>query len=70
MIIHSIVPHEMIFPANDSTFSEQKHLIRNGIPMLVEPNGNQYKVIRIMSSNPADYLRDDLCPGSYISLEE
>ena len=70
MIIHSIVPHELIFPQSDQEFSSQMSLTREGIPMIVEQSGNMYKVIRIMSSNPADYLRDDFTPGSFISLIE
>ncbi|MBS4177064.1 YlzJ-like family protein [Lederbergia citrea] len=70
MIIHSIVPPELIFQDNAEHFSGQMSLTRNGIPMIVEQSGNMYKVIRIMSSDPADYLRMDFHPGSYISLYE
>ncbi|MFC5463707.1 YlzJ-like family protein [Lederbergia graminis] len=70
MIIHSIVPPELIFPNQEEQFSNQIPLVRNGVPMIVEQSGDMYKVVRIMSSNPCDYLRDDICPGAYISLNE
>ncbi|MFK4997969.1 YlzJ-like family protein [Bacillus sp. N9] len=55
MILHTIVPIELIFPNEAERFSEQKSVMRNGIPMIVEQNGDMYKVVRIMSSNPTDF---------------
>ncbi|WP_062105021.1 YlzJ-like family protein [Bacillus niameyensis] len=70
MILHTIVPPELIFPDNDQGFQNQNTIIRQGIPLVVEQDGNMYKVVRIMSSNPSDFLRNDLCPGAYIPLYE
>ncbi|MBS4207564.1 YlzJ-like family protein [Bacillus sp. FJAT-50079] len=70
MILHTIVPLELIFPNESDRFAEQKAVMRNGIPMIVEQNGDMYKVVRIMSSNPTDFLRNDLSPGSYIPITE
>lgn len=70
MIIHSIVPPENIFPANQDDFSQQMECKWNGIPLLVEQNSHQCKVIRIMSSNPCDYLRNEIQPGSFLYLNE
>ncbi|GIN70413.1 hypothetical protein J14TS2_08880 [Bacillus sp. J14TS2] len=68
MIIHTIVPLELIFQGSEQEFADQQMITRNGIPLLVEQDDKMYKVVRIMSSNPDDYLRNDLYPGALISL--
>ncbi|MBO0993061.1 YlzJ-like family protein [Bacillus sp. SD088] len=68
MIIHTIVPLELIFQGSEQEFAGQQMITRNGIPLLVEQDDKMYKVVRIMSSNPDDYLRSDLYPGALISL--
>ncbi|MCR2820661.1 YlzJ-like family protein [Lederbergia panacisoli] len=70
MILHTIVPPELIFQNNEDIFSGQIPITRNGIPMIVEQDGQVYKVIRIMSSNPADYLNAELSPGTSIPMYE
>ncbi|MCM3110094.1 YlzJ-like family protein [Lederbergia lenta] len=68
MIHHTIIPPELIFPEQLESFSDQVSLTRNGVPMVVEQSGNMYKIVRIMSSDPADYLNSELHPGSYIPI--
>lgn len=68
MIHHTIIPPELIFPEQLESFTDQVQLMHNGIPMVVEQSGNMYKIVRIMSSDPADYLNSELHPGSYITL--
>ncbi|MBS4199014.1 YlzJ-like family protein [Bacillus sp. FJAT-49732] len=70
MILHTIVPPELIFQYSEDAFSSQTPITRNGIPMIVEQSGQMYKVIRIMSSNPDDYLKAEYSPGTYIPLHE
>ncbi len=70
MIIHSIVPHEHIFPAEHDVFLNQTECIWNDIPLLVEQEGHKCRVIRIMSSNPSHYLRNEIQPGSHIHINE
>ncbi len=69
MILHTIVPPEQIFPEQPEVFTQQISLTRNGIPMIVEQSGQMYKIIRIMSSDPDDYLKSELGPGSYIPMQ-
>lgn len=70
MIIHSIVPHELIFPAHEEDFSNQRQCQWNGIPLIVQPEGEQCKVVRVMSSNLEDFLRPEIQPGSYLTINE
>ncbi|KKB38918.1 hypothetical protein QY97_01161 [Bacillus thermotolerans] len=39
-----------------------------GIPLMVERAENQYKVIRIMSTDPVHYLDESIAPGQFISM--
>ncbi|MEK3886917.1 YlzJ-like family protein [Bacillus sp. FSL K6-3431] len=68
MILHTIIPAELIFPEKQENFSKQITLTRNGVPMIVEQSGHMYKIVRIMSSDPADYLNGDLHPGTIIPI--
>lgn len=68
MIIHSIVPHELIFPGNEKDFSSQRQCMWNGVPLIVQQEGDQFKVIRVMSSNLEDFLRPEIQPGSYVTI--
>ncbi|KRG09628.1 YlzJ-like family protein [Lederbergia galactosidilytica] len=68
MILHTIVPQELIFQGAEQEFTTQQMITRNGIPLIVEQDEKMYKVVRILSSNPDDYLRNDLYPGALISL--
>ena len=68
MILHTIVPPELIFPVGEESFSIQQHHSWNGIPLIVEQSGQMYKVIRVMSSDPADYLRSEIHPGALIEM--
>lgn len=70
MIIHSIVPQEQIFPPAQDDFSNQAQCMWNNIPMLVQKEGATCRVIRIMSSNPSDYLKGDIQPGSYVNIND
>ncbi|MDD3839262.1 MAG: YlzJ-like family protein [Clostridia bacterium] len=65
MIIHSIVCIENIFWDN---FSEKIEEIDYQGVMLqaIKTDYNKYKIIRIISSNPNDYMRQDIQPGSEI----
>ncbi|MFD1705939.1 YlzJ-like family protein [Siminovitchia sediminis] len=70
MIIHSIVPPEHIFPVDDAAFSNRTHCLWNNIPLLVEQSGQSCKVVRIISSNPSDYLRTEIQPGTNLHIND
>jgi hypothetical protein len=68
MILHTTVPQELIFPPEQEAFSQQMVVEWQGIPLLVEQSQQQYRVLRVMSSDPAHYLNDDICPGQYLQM--
>jgi hypothetical protein len=67
MILYTTVPYELIFPTEQSEFEKQENLTINGVPMIVEKTEQGKRIIRILSTDPADYLDNDLMPGQIIS---
>ncbi len=70
MIHHTILPQELIFPPIEQTEGKQVECTWNGIPLLVEENGQTYKVVRVISSNPNDFLKSEIQPGAHIPLHK
>lgn len=69
MILYTIVPPEHIYPQDFEALSGQMMMNYNGIPLLVEKEeGFSYRVVKIVSSDPNHFLRDDCCPGTRISF--
>lgn len=66
MIIHSIVPLENIYESD--THDVHNEIIDYGqIKLEVRSLENKnYEVLRIISTNPQDYLKADLQPGSML----
>ncbi len=64
-----MMPHDLIFPMNQEDIGKTKMVSFEGIPLLVESGENhQYRVLRILSSDPVHYLDARCEPGSYISI--
>lgn len=54
---------------NQEDIGKTKMVSFEGIPLLVESGENhQYRVLRILSSDPVHYLDARCEPGSYISI--
>ncbi|NQD67000.1 ribonuclease [Bacillus haikouensis] len=67
MILYTTVPQEQIYPADETEFSGQMMIEHQGIPLLVQQVNNKYRIIRIMSSDPAHYMDGTICPGEFIT---
>ncbi|MEW9108650.1 YlzJ-like family protein [Cytobacillus gottheilii] len=69
MILYTMMPEELIFPLDSSTYNTQKVVTHNGIPLLVEKlEGPECRVLRVMSSDPNHYMNDAYMPGTKITL--
>lgn len=76
MMFYTIVPLEIIFreeepeeeePSKDKM--DEIEIKQSGVTLLVQPHlPGQYKINRIISTNPSDYLKPDWQPGSIINL--
>ena len=68
MILYTTMPQELIFQTDAIEYGKQTVIEYEGISVLVEMNENHdYRVVRVMSSNPDDYLDGRLCPGTILS---
>jgi hypothetical protein len=71
MILYTMMPQELIFPAENSTTQTPKQWMVNyqGIPLMVEMSeGQSAEVIRVLSTDPQHFMDNRVAPGSKISL--
>lgn len=69
MIIHSIVPDEIIFAGIEDILAPEEMLV-NGLLMQVERmSNNEVKLIRIISPELEPYLIDTYMPGQIIRFQ-
>lgn len=67
MILYTMMPHEYIFPTDHEMFLSQKVIPCESGQLIVEQvNPNQYRIVRLISSNAHDYLNDKYTPGTII----
>lgn len=76
MMFYTIVPIEFIFGEDEPEPDEpQKNnddeieIKRGSISLMVRPHlPGQYKINRIISTNPRDYLNSDWQPGAIVNI--
>ncbi len=74
-MFYTIVPLEYVFEEEESEENESKkqkkediEIKREGVSLMVEGSSSgQYKITRLISTNPNDYLRPEWQPGTIIS---
>ncbi|MFZ3587862.1 YlzJ-like family protein [Bacillus sp. DJP31] len=70
MILYTMMPAELIYPPDETQFSNQLFVEVCGVSMLVERNEDQgYRIVRLLSSDPQHFLNDEYLPGSTISIQ-
>ncbi|MFE4042016.1 YlzJ-like family protein [Priestia megaterium] len=69
MILYTMMPQELIFQQSYQQEQSQPKLINhNGIPVIVEENEQkQQQIVRVLSTNPQDYLNENYYPGQILS---
>ncbi|RSD27968.1 YlzJ-like family protein [Mesobacillus subterraneus] len=69
MILYTMMPQEQVFPPTQEEAVNQVMLSYNGIPIMAEwTDSHEYRVVRVMSTDPNHYM-DPICmPGAKISL--
>jgi len=69
MILYTLMPQEMIYPSETNVYENQTVKSYNGIPLLVEKESDGlYRVVRVMSSDPAHFLDDRCSPGAILTF--
>jgi hypothetical protein len=73
MILYTYQSQDLIFPANEEDFAKQQTMPIPGGSVIVEAvnqaggAASQYKVIRLVSTDPNMYLDSQYQPGSLLS---
>lgn len=69
MILYTMMPQEMVFPEEHNRPESQIFVEYNGVHVLAEKDDEMnYRIVRVMSTDPAHYLNPDCTPGTKISL--
>lgn len=69
MILYTTVPHDLIFQTPESEYHKQRVVDVDGVQLLVqETSSKDYQVVRVLSTNPNDYLTDKYTPGSIVMI--
>jgi hypothetical protein len=76
MMFYTIVPMEFIFGEDEpeeekpqKNNDDEIEIKKGSVSLMVQPHlPGQYKINRIISTNPRDYLRPDWQPGSIVSM--
>ncbi|MFC7372228.1 YlzJ-like family protein [Fictibacillus iocasae] len=65
---YTMMPKELMFPeAEGSEQAVQNIMLYNNIPVLIEKEDHSsYRIVRVLSTDPAHFLLDDCQPGSII----
>lgn len=69
MIHYTPLPLEDVFDGWDRPRQEAQEVVVNGVTMVVEPvNMKEAKIVRIISSDPQDYLNPAFQPGKMVAF--
>ncbi len=69
MILYTPMQLELVLEGFDTTkYPEYKIIEYEGVAMLVEDvDSGKKRIIKLLSTNPYDYLRPELSPGNLIN---
>lgn len=69
MILYTIMPNDWIFPPEQDYSNPLENFYYKGVLVTAERTlPSCYRVIKISSTNPNDYLSSEFQPGSYIDV--
>ncbi|WP_059105220.1 YlzJ-like family protein [Shouchella shacheensis] len=70
MILYTLMPTEQIFPEEENVFESQKVMDCEGGQLVVEQvNGGDFRVVRLISSDPNQFLNPSYAPGTIIQAK-
>ncbi|MDM5297993.1 YlzJ-like family protein [Bacillus pumilus] len=67
MIIYTPMPYEAIY-AETNEQRKLKQVQIQGVPVMVEMKEDEAEIVQIMSTNPMDFLNQELAPGKRLKL--
>ncbi|AAS42735.1 YlzJ-like family protein [Bacillus paranthracis] len=67
MILYTIMPEQLVYPADYSQCESQKVVNINGVELMVsEEEHGYYSIVRVLSTDPLHYLEFE--PGQKITF--
>ncbi|SDD44205.1 YlzJ-like family protein [Sporomusa acidovorans] len=70
MILWTIVPEDIIFAGKNQPVIPCEEIEYLGQKVLAEKiSHNEFRVVRLLTTDPADYLRNELQPGQIITFK-
>ena len=71
MTLYTIVPDEIIFPHQHDKIAQMIEMKVNGVHVMVEhEGGSSFRIDRIVSTNPEDYMKANVQPGEVVNVFE
>lgn len=71
MTLYTIVPDEIIFPHHQDKIAQMIEMKVNGVHVMVEhEGGSSFRIDRIVSTNPEDYMKANVQPGEVVNVFE
>ncbi|MFS0656267.1 YlzJ-like family protein [Bacillus sp. 179-C3.3 HS] len=67
MILYTPMPYEAIY-ADTNDDRKLKEIQIQGVPVMVEMKEDEAEIVQIMSTNPMDFLNQELAPGKRLKL--
>lgn len=69
MTIYTVVPEEQVFAEAPPSLSQVFEVQYQGVPLQVNYQGGRaFRVDRILSTDPADYLNQSVQPGVFLPV--
>ncbi|MHC8521833.1 YlzJ-like family protein [Rossellomorea sp. H39__3] len=63
MILYTIIPQEAVFATDPEVYASQMMIDYEGVPLMVQKEEQNYRVLRVMSSDPSHFLDSRFSPG-------
>lgn len=71
MILYTALPLELILEGYEEFSPKYEEMKKGGQLLLIEPiSFNRGKIVRLISSNPQDYMNPSLQPGEIINITD
>ncbi|MGE6631490.1 YlzJ-like family protein [Bacillus sp. NPDC077027] len=69
MILYTPMPHEAIYPDQKETERSLKQVQIDGVPVMIEMKEDEAEIVQVLSTNPMDFLNQNLAPGQRVKLQ-
>ncbi|AFK86845.1 MULTISPECIES: YlzJ-like family protein [Thermoanaerobacterium] len=69
-MLYTIIPYELVFQKCDEIKDNYIETNIEGKTFILEKEDDKYKIIRMYSTNPNDYLKTKYTPGTTIDFKK